>query len=32
MLKPWCTRLNIACAAQYGYKKLWNMIFSFYIY
>ena len=32
MLESWKVRLNLACAAQYGYRKLWYMTLSFYIY
>ena len=30
-LESWCTRLNLACAAQYGNSKLWNKTLSFHI-
>ena len=32
MLESWGARLNLAHAAQYGYRKLWYTTLSFYIY
>ena len=31
MLESWRARLNLACAAQYSYRKLWYITLSFYI-
>ena len=30
-LESWRSRLNLACAAQYGYRKLWYITLSFHI-
>ena len=31
MFESWCARLNLACAAQHGYRKVWYMTPSFHI-
>ena len=32
ILESWCARPNLACRAQYSYKKLWYITLSFHKY